>query len=91
MGYLAQREMARRRTPSDQKNTGGTPAPLGGRRVVKNMRFCETNRIGHDAIFDVTRYAYASYDCKAKKVNPVRLAGNEQSALSKRGYKGAEL
>ena len=58
---------------------------------LENMHFCETNRIGHDTIFDATRYTYGSYDCKVRKVNPVRLAGNEQSALSKHGYKGAEL
>jgi hypothetical protein len=58
---------------------------------LENMHFCETNRIGHDAVFDVTQYTHGSYDCKAKKVNPVRLAGNKQSALSKHGYKWAEL
>jgi hypothetical protein len=49
----------------------------------KNMRFCETNRIGFGSIFYGTIDAEGSYNVTAKKMNPVRLAG--QTTLRKVG------
>jgi hypothetical protein len=46
-----------------------------GQRRLKNIRFCETNRIGLGVVFDVTTNLGVSCDDATKKVNPVRLAG----------------
>ena len=41
------------------------------------MCFCETNRIGREAICDVTSYVESGYERVAQKTNPVRLGRNE--------------
>jgi hypothetical protein len=46
-------------------------------RGLLNMRFCETNRIHHGAIFGVTPYTEGSYEGAAEETNPVRLEQNE--------------
>src|SRR6266481_9426292 len=55
-------------TADDQVEGEGPP---------QNMCFCETNRIGFEAIFDGTIDGYGSYDGRAEKMNPVRFSGNE--------------
>src|ERR1017187_6661784 len=46
---------------------------IEGEGGAHNMRFCETNRIRHDVIFDVIPYVEGSYERAWRKVNPVRL------------------
>src|ERR1039457_546558 len=50
---------------------------IKGEGGAQNMRFCETNRIRHDAIGDVTRCAEGGYERAAQKMNPVRLERND--------------
>ena len=50
---------------------------IKGEGGAHNMRFCETNRIRHDVIFDVIPYVEGSYERAWRKVNPVRLERNE--------------
>ena len=59
----------------------GTGRKRPGRRRLKNMRFCETNRIGFGAILRPTTTEQASCDGTAEKMNPVRFPGNELTSV----------
>jgi hypothetical protein len=79
-GTPVQHEGARTRAGRPRHCADGTySARLVGlgyqrERGRKNMRFCETNRIGFEAFFYGTIDAKGSCDRGAKKMNPVRLA-----------------
>jgi hypothetical protein len=73
-----ERESAVAKALADESVFAKASTRQGGPR---NMRFCETNRIGNVAILDVYIRAITGYDDSMKFLNPVRLesfsAGSE--------------